>query len=236
MKKKSQRLYDITLLSLAIVFGFVLFRHEGLPVFQEVKVVALTYDDGPSQKSTEKLLDLLDKYDATATFFINGNHANDQKELVKEIARRGNEIGNHTLDHVWLTKTKEEEIERQIYGNENLLRFLSGQKGTMLFRPPYGDMNAVILEKIQVPVVMWSVDSRDWEITDVFKIEKNIMNDVADGDIIIMHDGFEATIQVTENILKRLTKDGFQVVTVSQMFELKNKQIPLHQKVRNVKE
>lgn len=155
---------------------------------------------------------------------------------MKEIANRGNEIGNHTLDHVWLTKTKEDEIERQIYGNENLLRFLSGHTGTMLFRPPYGDMNAILLEKIQVPIVMWSVDSRDWEIKDVFKIEKNIMRNISDGDIIIMHDGFESTIPATEKVLKQLSKDGFQIVSVSQLFELKHKEIPLHQKVRNVKE
>lgn len=204
-----------------------------IPVFQDKKYVALTYDDGPSVISTLKLLDLLEKYEAQATFFVTGTNATNNKELVKEIVQRGNEIGNHTLDHIWLTKADEKEMKRQIYGNENLLKFLTGQEGIMLLRPPYGDINEEILKHIQLPFIMWSVDSRDWEVQDVIKIQTNVMRNVTDGDIIIMHDGYETTIDATEKVLMDLQKQGFEIVTVSELFAIKNKEIPIHEKVKS---
>lgn len=205
--------------------------HQTIPVSINKKYVALTYDDGPSKLTTKSLITLLEKYNANATFFINGNHANNNKELVKEIYDSGNEIGNHTLDHGWLTKMNEQELRRQIYGNESLLKFLSGQEGDMLIRPPYGDINQTILNTFKIPFIMWSVDSRDWEVQDVAAIQNNVFANIQDGDIIIMHDGYISTIDATEEILKRLTKEGFEVVTVTQLFQLKNKEIPLHEKV-----
>lgn len=208
---------------------------EVVSVIDTKQYIALTYDDGPSLVSTEKLLALLDQYGARATFFVNGNRADANQLLVREIAEQGHEIGNHTLDHVWLTKTDDEELKRQIYGNENLLRHLTGHEGTMLLRPPYGDINASVLEKIDVPFIMWSVDSRDWEIQDVAQIHSNVMKNLEDGDIIIMHDGYETTIEATENLLKELDEMNFEVVTVSELFALKNKEIPLHEKVNKCK-
>ena len=198
------------------------------------KMVALSYDDGPSPKSTKELLALLEEYDAHATFFINGNHANEYKDLVKMIAESGNEIGNHTLDHVWLSKISEGELLAQVYGNENLLRFLSNQEGEMLLRPPYGDINKTLIEKIKRPIVMWSVDSRDWEAQSVSTIKANVLKDISDGDIIIMHDGYESTIKGTQEVLKELSKQHYRVVSVSELFELKGVKIPLHEKIKRV--
>lgn len=216
---------------ISIYIGSHFYINATSPVFIEKKYVALTYDDGPSRLTTQPLLDLLEKYNASATFFINGNHANDNKELVKEIYTSGNEIGNHTLDHVWLTKTSVEEQKRQIYGNESLLKFLSGQKGNMLVRPPYGDINEKILKNFDLAFIMWSVDSRDWEVQDVASIQNNVFSSIKDGDIIIMHDGYTSTIKATEEILKRLKKEGFEVVSVSELFQVKNKKIPFNEKV-----
>ena len=124
-------------------------------------------------------------------------------------------------------------MKRQIYGNENLLKFLTNQKGEMLIRPPYGAINDDIMNTIQSPFIMWSVDSRDWEIKDVIKIQSNVMRNVEDGDIIIMHDGYETTIEASENVLIDLQKQGFEIVTVSELFAIKNKEIPLHEKVKS---
>ncbi len=234
MKKLQQKIFNLGMACI-LIFICVLFYREPAtqPVFTEKKYVALTYDDGPSQLTTQALIDLLNKYDASATFFINGNHANENKELVKSIYEQGNEIGNHTLDHIWLTKASQEERERQIYGNESLLKFLSGQQGEMLVRPPYGDINKDILEEFDVPFIMWSVDSRDWEIRNAASIQDNVFMHIEDGDIIIMHDGYTSTIEATEEILKRMQREGFEVVSVSELFELKNKEIPLHVKVKH---
>lgn len=196
------------------------------------KTIALTYDDGPSVISTEKLLTILDKYDAKATFFVNGYRADEHHLLVRKIADEGHEVGNHTLDHVWLTKTDDEELKRQVYGNESLLRHLTGHEGNMLLRPPYGDIDDRVLDMIDVPFIMWSVDSRDWEVRDVIQIHENVMKNLEDGDIIIMHDGYETTVEATENLLRELNELNVEVVTVSQLFELKNKEIPLHERVK----
>ena len=234
MKKLQRKIYNIGIIFI-FIFITVIYNIEDKQVSKEYKYVALTYDDGPSIISTKKILNLLEKYDASATFFINGNHANNYKELVKEIYNKGNEIGNHTLDHGWLTKMNEEEVRRQIYGNEALLEFLSGQNTDMLVRPPYGDINQKILKEFDVSFIMWSVDSRDWEVQDVAVIQDNVFENVQDGDIIIMHDGYESTVQATEHILKRLTKEGFKVVSVTELFNLKNREIPIHEKVYHCK-
>lgn len=232
MKKTYIRIFNIGMM-IILVFVIALEKETPIPVFSPSKYVALTYDDGPSVLTTQDLLDLLDKYNATATFFINGNHANEQKNLVKKIAESGNEIGNHTLDHVWLTKLDDTEKKRQIDGNESLLKFLSGQKGDMLIRPPYGDINQKILDSFDRAFIMWSVDSRDWEVRDAAAIQNNVLNHIVDGDIIIMHDGYSSTVEGSEEVLKRLRQEGFQVVSVSELFELKNKKIPLHERVKH---
>ena len=165
MKKLQHKIFNLSMVCILLFVSVLLYRESvSEPVFIEKKYVALTYDDGPSRLTTQALVELLNKYDASATFFINGNHANENKELVKHIYENGNEIGNHTLDHVWLTKASQEERERQIYGNESLLQFLSGQQGDMLVRPPYGDIDEAILKDFDLPFIMWSVDSRDWEV------------------------------------------------------------------------
>lgn len=234
MNYLKKRLRALGLLIMIMVVSVIMLQPTmDAPVFQNKKYVALTYDDGPSLISTKKLLDLLERYGAKATFFVTGVNASSNKELVKEIVDRGNEVGNHTLDHVWLTKTDEKEMKRQIYGNENLLKFLTDQKGDMLIRPPYGAINDDIMNTIQSPFIMWSVDSRDWEIKDVIKIQSNVMRNVEDGDIIIMHDGYETTIEASENVLIDLQKQGFEIVTVSELFAIKNKEIPLHEKVKS---
>lgn len=234
MKKLQKRIFNLGHLVIILFLG-ILLNQPTTPVFTQKKYVALTYDDGPSQLTTKPLLKLLEKYGASATFFINGNHANDYKDLVKEIYDNGNEIGNHTIDHVWLTKMSKEEVKRQIYGNESLLRFLSGQEGKMLVRPPYGDINQEILDTYDLSFIMWSVDSRDWEVQDAAAIQNNVFSNIQDGDIIIMHDGYTSTIDATEDILKRLNSEGFEVVSVSELFKIKNKKIPTHQKVSSCK-
>lgn len=232
MKKLVRKIFQSTMLLLFLLFGIMkINQKQDIQVFEEKKTVALTYDDGPSRLTTASLLNLLEKYDASATFFINGNHANENKDLVKEIYKKGNEIGNHTLDHVWLTKMSQEEQHRQIYGNENLLKFLSGYEGEMLFRPPYGDVNKEMLEIFDIPFIMWSVDSRDWEVHDASSIQSNVLSHIDDGDIIIMHDGYASTIEATENVLKKLKQEGYEIVSVSELFQIKNKEIPKHVKV-----
>lgn len=214
----------------------VLFNQEVTPVSEEAeKIVALTYDDGPSKVSTAALLEVLEKHGAHATFFVNGNHALGNKELISAIVEQGSEIGNHTLDHVWLSKVDEAEALRQVIGNEHLLRFLSGQEGIMPLRPPYGDINQTILDQFNLPIVLWSADSRDWEVQDVERIKANVLSEIEDGGIIIMHDGYETSVQATDELLALLTAQNYRVVSVSELFALKHQSMPLHEKIKTCK-
>ena len=214
----------------------VLFNQQVTPVSEEAeKIVALTYDDGPSKVSTAALLEVLEKHGAHATFFVNGNHALENKKLISAIVEQGSEIGNHTLDHVWLSKVDETEALRQVIGNEHLLRFLSGQEGIMPLRPPYGDINQTILDQFNLPIVLWSADSRDWEVQDVERIKANVLSEIEDGGIIIMHDGYETSVQATDELLALLTAQNYRVVSVSELFALKHQSMPLHEKIKTCK-
>lgn len=211
-----------------------IFTPPAIPVSDEAeKLVALTFDDGPSDVSTADLLAVLEKHGAHATFFVNGNHALEHKELIRLIVEQGSEIGNHALDHVWLTKVDEQEAQRQVIGNEHLLRFLSGQEGVMLLRAPYGDVNQAILDQFDLPIVSWSADSRDWEVQDVEQIKANVLSEISDGGIIIMHDGYATTVQASDELLTILKAQNYRVVSVSELFALKHQKLPLHEKIKS---
>lgn len=227
---------NVGIVMLSCLFAFLLNQQDTAVSNEAEKIVALTYDDGPSEISTAALLEILDKHDAHATFFVNGNHALENKELITAIVEQGSEIGNHTLDHVWLTKVDEAEAMRQVIGNEHLLRFLSGQEGVMLLRPPYGDINQEILDQFNLPIVLWSADSRDWEVKNVESIIANVLAEIKDGGIIIMHDGYPTTVEATDELLKILREQNYKVVSVSEMFALKNQPMPLHEKIKKVTE
>lgn len=236
MKKIKHKLMNVGIVMLSCLFAFLLNQQDTAVSNEAEKIVALTYDDGPSEISTAALLEILDKHDAHATFFVNGNHALENKELITAIVEQGSEIGNHTLDHVWLTKVDEAEAMRQVIGNEHLLRFLSGQEGVMLLRPPYGDINQEILDQFNLPIVLWSADSRDWEVKNVESIIANVLAEIKDGGIIIMHDGYPTTVEATDELLKILREQNYKVVSVSEMFALKNQSMPLHEKIKKVTE
>lgn len=236
MKKIKHKLMNVGIVMLSCLFAFLLNQQDTAVSNEAEKIVALTYDDGPSEISTAALLEILDKHDAHATFFVNGNHALENKELITAIVEQGSEIGNHTLDHVWLTKVDEAEAMRQVIGNEHLLRFLSGQEGVMLLRPPYGDINQEILDQFNLPIVLWSADSRDWEVKNVERIIANVLSEIEDGGIIIMHDGYRTTVEATDELLKILREQNYKVVSVSEMFALKNQSMPLHEKIKKVTE
>lgn len=232
MKKIKRKLMNVGIIMFSCLLAVLFSQQDTAVSTEKEKIVALTYDDGPSPASTAQLLAILDKHDAHATFFVNGNHALENKELITAIVEQGSEIGNHTLDHVWLTKVDEAEAMRQVIGNEHLLRFLSDQEGVMPLRPPYGDVNQTILDMFNLPVVLWSADSRDWEVKNVERIIANVLSEIEDGGIIIMHDGYQTTVEATDELLKILKEQNYRVVSVSEMFALKDQSMPLHEKIK----
>lgn len=178
-------------------------------------MVALTFDDGPG-KYTDKLLEALEEYNARATFFMLGQNVSKYPESIQKMKELGCELGNHTMDHKNLTKIELEEMELQIEGTNDLLKEIVGE-GATLVRPPYGAVNSKVRENLQYPVIMWSIDTLDWEKKDAKAIADYTLEMVKDGDIILMHDIYEQTVDATIVMISKLTEQGYQLVTVSEM-------------------
>ncbi len=191
-------------------------------VSTEEKVIALTFDDGPHPQNTEKVLDLLERYDAKATFFVIGKNLELYRETVKRAVREGHEIGNHTYTHPHLSAMSEEELFREIERNERLIEELT-EKPTALFRPPEGYCGKAVRDLIKkrgYRAILWDVDTRDWAGTPTHEIIKTVQNTVYPGSILLFHDyggKQSATLSALAALLPWLKKEGYRLVTVSEL-------------------
>lgn len=183
-------------------------------------MIALTYDDGPS-KYTQELLDVLKENNSTATFFVLGLQVQKNKEVIPLIIENGNQIGNHSYDHSRLTTLGDEELYNQINNTDNLVYEAALYKPYVM-RPPYGSTSEELNEKLLKPIIKWSIDTRDWESRNSESIAKHILDNVKDGDIILMHDIYESTLEASKAVIPELIERGFQLVTVSEMSEYRD--------------
>ena len=186
---------------------------------EEDKVVALTFDDGPS-KYTKDILDILKKYDACGTFFLIGNKVSFYGDILREMLSEGNEIGNHSYDHKYLTRLSEEEVKDEINKTQDEIKRVTGYTPT-LFRPTYGGYNNTLKSYIDLTFVLWDVDSRDWSVKSTEGIMYNVFKDVKSGSIILFHDNHEYSVNALPSVIKELKKQGYKFVTVSELLELK---------------
>ena len=183
------------------------------------KVVALTFDDGPS-KYTNKILDVLKKYDACGTFFLIGNKVDFYGDVLKRMLLEGSEIGNHSYDHKLLTRLSKSDFQKEISKTQDAIKKVTGFTPT-LFRPTYGGYTNILKSYTDLKFVLWDVDSRDWQVKTKDKIIKNILPNVKSGSIILMHDNHEYSLNALEDVLKNLKNQGYKFVTVSELLELK---------------
>lgn len=191
------------------------------------KCVALTFDDGPSPKYTERILDILDKYGAKATFFVIGKNAEKYPEIVIEEYRRGHEIGNHTYSHPDLKKISAEQFIEEINKTQSIIYDITGVEPT-LFRPPGGYLNNSIVSKLHeldYSSVLWSwrQDTRDWACPSVGNVVNGVLGNLQDGDIILFHDynsKESPTPEALDRILSELCDKGYSFVTVSELIEI----------------
>lgn len=181
------------------------------------KTVALTFDDGPSS-FTGRLLDCLSENDAKATFFLVGYEIENFPEEVKRMQELGMDIGNHTADHADLTTLNAEEITYQIEHVNEQLQTLIGQGATVL-RPPYGAINDTVKETASLPMILWSIDTLDWDSKDPEKIVESVLTEVKDGSIILMHDIYSTTVDAVEILIPELISQGYKFVTVHELAE-----------------
>ena len=183
------------------------------------KVVAITFDDGPSQY-TKDIIKALKEYDCNATFFVLGNKVKAYQDTIKESIRNGNEIGNHSYNHKWLSRLSKEEIMNQIEKTQNILKETVNYTPTHL-RPTYGSINNKIRKNTDLEITLWTIDTKDWRIKNVDRIVERALNNVNDGDIILMHDIFERSSDALKIIIPKLKEAGYQLVTISELEEVK---------------
>lgn len=188
------------------------------------KVVAITFDDGPHPRFTPEILDLLDQYQAKATFFVIGKHVKLYPEIVKREIDSGHEIGNHTFSHINIRASSSERIWKEFQDTQEVIYKATGKKAR-LFRPPYGIYNNMIkniASQAGCNVVLWSThqDARDWSNPGVDKIVNTVLTKTRNGDIILLHDyveGESQTVEALKTILPQLKEKGFVFVTISEL-------------------
>lgn len=189
------------------------------------KMVALTFDDGPG-RYTKEIVACLKKYNSKATFFVLGCNVDSYKSELKAADAIGCEIGNHSYDHSNLTKLSAEEIRLQISKTDKKIKNVIG-KNTALMRTPGGATGNTVQSAVGKPIILWSIDTLDWKTRDRDKTVKAVMDNVKDGDIVLMHDIHEPSKEAALILIKRLKDAGYQLVTVSELaqyrgYKLKN--------------
>ncbi len=182
-------------------------------------MIAFTFDDGPHYIQTPRLLKILEENGARATFFVLGDRSfftESNQKTVKLIYESGNELGSHTYSHQNLpTLSAEEIIEEVTKARENIFA-LTGEYPTFI-RPPYGNVDDKVRKYTNAPLISWNLDSLDWKLRDTDKIVEQVLAEVANGRIVLMHDIYETTVNAVEVLLPRLIEDGYQIVTVREL-------------------
>ena len=182
-------------------------------------MVALTFDDGPGERTGE-LLAQLEKYNAHATFFMQGKNIPGKEDFVKKMKETGCELGNHSYDHPQLTKLSADKIANQMGTTNDLIQQAAGSTATVM-RPPYGAINDTVRSSVGLPMILWSIDTLDWKTRNAQSSIDTVMNDVQDGDVILMHDIHTESIDAALVLIPKLEEAGYQLVTVSEMAKAK---------------
>lgn len=194
-------------------------KNVNIPIDPNKPMVALSYDDGPSPQTTTRLLDYLKKENVRASFYVLGKLAKEYPDIVKRIYQEGHEVGNHSYSHASLPKLSGQALYDEIEGTNKIIKDILGVYPSS-FRPPYGAFNNVA-DAINLPIILWSVDTLDWESRNASSIVQKIKNEVEDGDIILMHDIYESTLQASYEIIPWLKHQGYQIVSVQQLMQAK---------------
>ncbi|MBD8961270.1 MAG: polysaccharide deacetylase [Ruminococcaceae bacterium] len=184
------------------------------------KLVCFTFDDGPYAPVTNKILDSLEKYNGRATFFVVGDRADTYSDEIIRASKMGCEIGTHTYSHVNLNSLSVPEMQEEIKKSCDAISKYTG-KNVKVLRPPEGAANDTVKANVGMPMVLWSVDSRDWDYRNADKDYKTVMDNVFDGSIVLMHDLYPATADAVARLIPELAKQGYKFVTFSELMKIR---------------
>ena len=188
------------------------------------KMIALTFDDGPGVKATARILAALEEVGGRATFFMLGENAAAHPDLARQVAQAGHLVGTHTNSHKSLIRLTAQEMLQEVELSLDNIQKATGVRPAIL-RPPYGNVNDLVRQTIPMPMIHWSVDTLDWDSRDAKKVYDHIMKEAKDGAIILMHDLYASTATAVEHALPKLKKQGYQFVTIDELFSSKGLQL-----------
>lgn len=196
--------------------------HKKVPIYSvdtKEKKIALTFDISWGEDTTAKILDILDKYNVKATFFLVGGWIDNNGELVKEMAKRGHELGNHTNKHPNMSNISKERLIEEIMLCDSKIMKLTGQ-GTKLFRCPEGSYNDTVLDTVQSLgryTIQWDVDSIDWKEHGPSIEYNRVMKKTKPGSILLFHNTAKYTPETLPQLIDKLQQDGYSFVKVSDL-------------------
>lgn len=179
-------------------------------------MVALTFDDGPDRVYTSKLLDGLSERGVKATFFLIGKNIEGNEDLVQRMNDEGHIVGNHTYNHILLSKEPVDIDHEEVEQTNNKIYEVIGKMPTYI-RAPFGARNKELEEEIDMEMILWDVDPEDWKYQNKKRIVSHVMKNVKDNDIILLHDIYEPSVDAVLEIIDRLQAAGWQFVTVDDL-------------------
>ncbi|HEL1587098.1 TPA: polysaccharide deacetylase family protein [Streptococcus suis] len=179
-------------------------------------MIALTFDDGPNPATTPLVLDILKKYQVKATFFVLGKSVAGNEAILQRMVAEGHEIANHSWSHPNLTKLSATDVAAEIQQTQSAIEAAVGFKPSLM-RPPYGAINATTMSSIQMPIINWSIDSKDWQSRNATSILKEVQAQAHPGGVLLLHDIHQSTVASLDGVLSYLLSKGYTIGTASQV-------------------
>ena len=183
---------------------------------EDVKKIALTFDDGPHPYYTEELLDGLKERGVVATFFVTGEHAALHPDVIKRMQEEGHLIGNHTYSHMQLTKKNREKFKEELVRTNEVLQEITGVEVEYV-RPPYGCWDKSFEEELNMIPVLWTIDPLDWCSSNVGCITDRVVKKAGENEIILMHDYYDTSVTAALKVVDELLEEGYVFVTVEEI-------------------
>ena len=183
---------------------------------EDVRKIALTFDDGPHPYYTEELLDGLKERGVVATFFVTGEHASLHPDVVKRMQEEGHLIGNHTYSHMQLTKRNREKFKEELVKTNEILEEITGVEVEYV-RPPYGSWDKSFEAELNMIPVLWTIDPLDWCSSNVGWITKRVVDKAGENEIILMHDYYDTSVTAALKVVDELLEEGYVFVTVDEI-------------------
>ena len=233
MKYRMEQMGSI--LALAVMIALVMAGAAGEPkkaagqeavsrsVFQKQAVgpegkgkIALTFDDGPNPYYTEQLLDGLKERRVKATFFVLGEHAEQNPELIRRMSEEGHVIGNHTYSHMQLNNSNREAFKAELIRTNEIITGITGEE-VVYVRPPYGTWDKRFEAELNMFPVLWNIDPLDWCSDNADCITRKVVGKARENAIVLMHDNYGSTVTAALRIVDELQREGYEFVTVEEI-------------------